>query len=685
LVRIPLTLPFSVGAYRCEEIVGFGGWGTVYRAVAEDDSPLAVKVIDSHPDPDEMDRERFERVTARLMALDPHPSVVEVLDAGYSRFADGRSFLWIAMPYVDKAVTLQHRLEVLGSAPSIGWTRKVIASLAAGLHVLHGAQIVHRDLKPENVLILPGDRVVIIDFDVACLADSDRATPLGRPFGTPRYRAPEQLDGECCPASDLWALGVIAYEMYTGSHPFARPGMRDEDLMRAIREWPVASPGQLRPGLESDRDRQVLRLLDKVAWRRGHITADGSLGDGSAWSKDQAPIVSVSADSRGDVEATIDAGMGGGGPAVVVVPASRPTALRAAREQLGAGDVPLAVEPVVAPFAFPDWESRKTLAKLPYRPEPGELYDKRLLDDPRRLREVSRTAVAGAVGHGADRLLAPWTVAREAADLQMLVSLRMLGDTLKTRDETPATARLPVVATVALPIEAIGEQTARVRIANAFAGYGFDAIRLALQGLGWRSSNRQILAALELALLLQESGAPVFVMVSNPLREIFWTAGVAGVEGIPDCRERQSLPGPAQKPGTPRKPVPRFELSSLAVALPPSEAIALLESAAVPEAMCSCAGCAGLDAEQRVKRPVTHNIISMVEGARSLEGLMPPEREQRLRERLHRAERLGRELAAAGAVEAIPPVAARLRNVLDDAVGADLLRPALRRQLRRAG
>jgi serine/threonine protein kinase len=672
------------------KIIGTGGWGTVYRATAPDGSQVAVKVIDSHPDPSEMDRERFERVTKRLMALDEHPSLVEVLDAGHSPVDGGCHLLWIAMPYDEVAVTLKSHLRELGSPPSVEWTREVIASLAAGLHVLHENWIVHRDLKPENVLVFPGDRVSIIDFDVACLADSDRGTPLGRPFGTLRYRAPEQLDGECCQASDLWALGVIAYEMYTGQHPFAPEGVPEEEITRAIREDPPRRPRDLRPELSPLEDRRVLRLLDKVAWRRGRVIKKSDsrrdlLSIPSAWPRDTMPQVAVGAEARGDVDAAVSAFLAGNAPAEVVIPANRPAPLRAAREQLGSYDVPLAVEPSVAPFAFPDWESRKTLAKLPYRPAPGELYDGRLLDDPERLREVARSAVAQAVQNGADHLLAPWTVATRVADLQMLVTLRMLGDTLNARDESPATANLPVIATVALPIGAIADWTARVRIANALAGYQFDAIRLALQGLGWRSSSRQILAAIELALLLQDSGVRVSAMVSNPLRELFWAAGVAGSEGIPARRERQALPGPPSAAGgAPRTPAPRFELGSLVSPLLPEEAIPVLKSGVVPEEDCECAGCAGVPLEQRVRHPATHNVIGEVVAARMLDGLMPVERAQLLHERLRRAERLGRELVMGGVVDDIPPVAERLRLVLDDVSAAGLLEPRAVSSLRRA-
>jgi serine/threonine protein kinase len=689
VVPLPLTPPFRIGPYRCTKIVGTGGWGTVYRATAQDGSPVAVKLIDSHPDPSDLDRERFERITTRLLALDRYPNLVEVVDVGHSPVEGGCHLLWIAMPYDEVAITLKSHLKELGSPPSVAWTRKVIASLAAGLHVLHENWIIHRDLKPENVLVFPGGRVAIIDFDVACLADSDRGTPLGRPFGTLRYRAPEQLDGECCPASDLWALGVIAYEMYTGQHPFASDGVPEEEITRAIREDPPRRPRDLRPELSPLEERRVLRLLDKVAWRRGKVIKKSKskcdlLSIPSAWPRSTMPQVAVGAEARGDVDAVVSAFLAGDAPAAVVIPANRPAPLRAAREQLGSYDIPLAVEPSVAPFAFPDWESRKTLAELPYRPAPGELYDGRLLDDPERLREVARSAVVQAVQNGADHLLAPWTVATRVADLQMLVTLRMLADTLKARDESPATANLPVIATVALPIGAITDLTARVRIANALAGYRFDAIRLALRGLGWSSSSRQILAAVDLALLLQDSGVRVSAMVSNPLRELFWAAGVAGSEGIPARRERQALPGPQSAAGQPRTPAPRLELGSLASPLPPEEALAALESGAVPETDCECAGCAGASPEQRVRHPAAHNVIGEVAAARLLDGLAPAERALLLRERLRRAERLGRALVMGGVIGEIPPVAEHLRLVLDDVITVGLLEPQAVPRLRRA-
>jgi len=649
--------------------------------------PVAVKVIDSHPNPDEVVRERFERVTARLMGLGRRPNLVRVLDAGFSSVDDGFEVLWIAMPYVDRAVTLQHRLDALGGLPSLAVTRRIVAELATGLGVLHANQIVHRDLKPENVLVLPDGTVAIIDFDVACLADDDRATPLGRTFGTARYRAPEQLDGECCPASDLWALGVIAFEMYTGLHPFSPATQRDEDLIHAIREQKPERPSALRPGVSPREDSLVLRLLDKIAWRRGSVETDAAdvseLKAHTPWSRVQAPKVSVFADTRGDVEAAVFAALDGNPPDSTVVPAHREAALQAAREQLGGYEIKLAVEPFVAPFAFPDWEAKKMLNNLPYRPNPGKLYDGRLLDEPAQLRSVARSAVADAARSGVDRLIAPWTVSSGAVDLQMLVTLRLLGDTLNARDETPAIVGLPVIATVALPVEAVVDPIAQMRVANAFAGYPVDAIRLALKHLGQTSTVRQIVAAVELALLLQDSGRPVSVLVPNSLRELFWAAGVAGVQGVPARRVSQALPGPDAQSGTPRVPPPRFEAASLCTSLAPRDAMAILASESVPESGCECYGCAGVPLDQRVKHPATHNVISEVKAAAELEGLVPAQRYLRLRGRLLGADRLGRELAMKGVLDRSPAVAGHLLKALEEMAVAGLFEQRRQQRLRR--
>jgi serine/threonine-protein kinase len=216
----PETLTATLsGRYVVERELGRGGMATVYLAHdVRHARPVAVKVM--QPDvvaPDS--RERFLR-EIRTAARLTHPHVLGVHDSGE---ADG--LLYYVMPYVD-GETLRARLNRGGRLP-LGDAVRLIRELADALAHAHASGIVHRDLKPENVL-LSGRHAVIADFGIAkALAAtldgaSSRLTSTGISVGTPAYMAPEQAigDGAADHRADLYSLGVVAYEVLAGAHPF---------------------------------------------------------------------------------------------------------------------------------------------------------------------------------------------------------------------------------------------------------------------------------------------------------------------------------------------------------------------------------------------------------------------------------------------------------------------------------
>ncbi|MEP7345503.1 MAG: protein kinase, partial [Gemmatimonadaceae bacterium] len=208
--------------YTVERELGRGGMAIVYLARdLRHDRNVAVKVLEPHVAP--AGAERFMReihIAARLT----HPHVLSVYDSGE---ADSR--LYYVMPYVD-GETLRARL-VRDASLSINEAVRLLRELADALAYAHGHGVVHRDLKPENVL-LSGGHAVVADFGIAKAiaaatetGNASRATLTGTgvALGTPGYMAPEQAVGDTTMNHrvDLYALGIIAYEMLTGSHPFA--------------------------------------------------------------------------------------------------------------------------------------------------------------------------------------------------------------------------------------------------------------------------------------------------------------------------------------------------------------------------------------------------------------------------------------------------------------------------------
>lgn len=204
--------------YRVVRALGEGGMGQVYECEhVEVGRKVAVKVLQPWL-ADHAVGKRL-RVEARSASAAGHPNIVEVLDAG--RLEDGRPFL--AMEFLDGATLLD--LIQCSARMTLADVADIGAQVARGLHAAHLAGIVHRDLKPENVMIVERDgkrTVKVVDFGIAFEVDeAKRMTREGVAVGTPQYMAPEQVFGAPgAPTFDVYALGVLLFEMWTGETPF---------------------------------------------------------------------------------------------------------------------------------------------------------------------------------------------------------------------------------------------------------------------------------------------------------------------------------------------------------------------------------------------------------------------------------------------------------------------------------
>ncbi|HKO62143.1 MAG TPA: protein kinase [Pyrinomonadaceae bacterium] len=213
--------------YRLEERLGVGGMGTVYRAVhLLIDRPVAIKVLNQRFVEDEAARTRFRR-EARAAGRLQHTNAVTVTDFGQS--SDG--YVYIVMELL-QGRTLR---EIVAKEAPLDPARAVslMLQISDAVAAAHEAGIIHRDLKPANVFIVQRadvpSVVKVLDFGIAKLAaemlDDDEPmtlTQFGAMIGTPRYMSPEQCDGaELTPAADVYSLGIILYEMLTGTVPFS--------------------------------------------------------------------------------------------------------------------------------------------------------------------------------------------------------------------------------------------------------------------------------------------------------------------------------------------------------------------------------------------------------------------------------------------------------------------------------
>ena len=242
----PLVGQVLDGRYRIEARVAAGGMATVYRAVdTRLDRVLALKVMHPALAADTAFVERFIREAKAVARLD-HPNVVSVYDQGN----DGR-YVYLAMEYV-AGCTLRELLHEQG-ALSPRAALDILEPILAALGAAHLAGLVHRDMKPENVLIGDDGRVKVADFGLVRAAGTDTTSTSGV-LGTVAYLAPEQIeDGTAEPRSDVYACGVMLYEMLTGDKPH-HGGSAAAVLYQHLHEDvppPSAEVPGLAPGLDT--------------------------------------------------------------------------------------------------------------------------------------------------------------------------------------------------------------------------------------------------------------------------------------------------------------------------------------------------------------------------------------------------------------------------------------------------
>lgn len=216
------------GRYRIEALIGKGGMGCVYRAVQTAmDKVVAIKLIQGERASDPNTIKRFHR-EAKAASLLSHPHTIKVFDFGQTEDGD----LYMVMEYLEgksltKLLQMEGRLSVFRAL-------KIAGDVAQSLAEAHALGIAHRDLKPDNIMLLEvfGDRdfVKVLDFGVAKILRGDSSdefdvTQDGAMVGTPHYMAPEQARCEkhITPAVDIYALGVILYQMLAGIRPFDGP------------------------------------------------------------------------------------------------------------------------------------------------------------------------------------------------------------------------------------------------------------------------------------------------------------------------------------------------------------------------------------------------------------------------------------------------------------------------------
>jgi serine/threonine protein kinase len=243
------------GRYQVEEKLGSGGMGTVYRGVdTQTQQIVAIKQLDRQAI--EMDAsilERFNREGEALRELN-HPNIVKILDT-----LEENNEHYLVIEYIAGG-DLAHMLEA--GPLSVRRAVELALDLTDALTRAHRLNIIHRDIKPANVLLTPNGQPRLTDFGIAHIGDKENLTRSGMMVGTIRYLPPEALSDRPVDArSDIWAFGVMLYEMLTGKHPF--DGETSSSIMLNIIQQPHPDITDYRKDLPAALVNLINRMIEK--------------------------------------------------------------------------------------------------------------------------------------------------------------------------------------------------------------------------------------------------------------------------------------------------------------------------------------------------------------------------------------------------------------------------------------
>jgi serine/threonine protein kinase/beta-lactam-binding protein with PASTA domain len=310
--------------YQLQDPIGRGGMATIYRGRdLRMERTVAIKVLREVYSTDPKFVTRFQREAKAASSLQ-HPNIVQVYDYGQS---DGNYFIVMEMV---EGTDLRRYLRSRGI---LAVDRAIIIAhdVALGLGAAHRRSIVHRDVKPQNILVGRDGSIKLTDFGIASVykdINAERLTTTGMTLGTVQYYAPEQAQGEIVnPAADVYALGIVMYEMLTGRTPF------DGDTpvavaMQHIQDAPVP-PSQINPNIPPALENIILRCLEKIPemrFRDGNVLARAleSLGedDGGATMLANIPSNSQTAPAVNNGQQYMQTALGGANMGVQGTPSS---------------------------------------------------------------------------------------------------------------------------------------------------------------------------------------------------------------------------------------------------------------------------------------------------------------------------------------------------------------------------
>ena len=245
----------TISHYRIDEEIGRGGMGVVYKATdTKLDRSVALKFLPKDLSADEEAKVRFIQEAKSASSLD-HQNICTIHEIG----EDENGTVFIAMAYYE-GQTIRKKISdaTVGIEDAIDYAIQI----SKGLAVAHKAEIIHRDIKPGNLMVTGDGVVKILDFGLAKVSGSS-ITREGKRYGTVLYMSPEQARGErVSPATDLWSLGTVLYEIATGIRPFDAP--YESAIFYAIINADPVPPSEHNPDIPPALEQIILRCLEKT-------------------------------------------------------------------------------------------------------------------------------------------------------------------------------------------------------------------------------------------------------------------------------------------------------------------------------------------------------------------------------------------------------------------------------------
>jgi serine/threonine protein kinase len=262
----------KLGKYEIVEEIGRGSMGVVYRAYDPYiDRAVAVKVALADALKDKDSGERFKKMffnEAHTAGMLRHPNILDIFDAGI----DGDK-CYIVMELVEGGETIRQYCQPDGLLP-INEAAEIIFKCAKALDYAHRQGVIHRDIKPSNILLAPDRDVKIADFSIAHIAEADMTQTMPMGFvGSPRYMSPEQIQEDIISSqTDIFSLGVVSYELFTGKHPFGAQSFSSL-IHKVINEEPTPLKRH-RGDIPEVLERIISRALEKTPERRYRMALD---------------------------------------------------------------------------------------------------------------------------------------------------------------------------------------------------------------------------------------------------------------------------------------------------------------------------------------------------------------------------------------------------------------------------